>query len=82
MSLGFVRMLLCVSVMQSSGGVSWLLKILLCIFLGFFSYICLYLDMAFLIQSLVYFVVIARACEFVVLAIVAIVTSHSCWRVS
>ena len=54
-------MLLFVSVMQSSGGVSWLLTIFLCIFFGFFSYSCLYLDIAFLIQSQVYFVVIARA---------------------
>ena len=36
--------------------------------------------MVFLIQSLVYFVVIARAWKFDVLAIVAIVMSHSCWR--
>ena len=36
----------------------------------------------FFTHSLVYFVVIVRACLFVVLAIVAIVMSHSCWRLS
>ena len=77
-----MSMLLNLSMIQSSGGVSWLLKIFLCIRFGFFSYICLYLDMAFFTHSLVYFVVIVRACLFVVLAIVAIVMSHSCWRLS
>ena len=43
-------------------------------------YSCLYLDIAFLIQSRVYFVVIAQAWEFVVLAIFAMFMSHSCWR--
>ena len=78
MSNGFVSMLLYLSVIQSSGGVSWLLKIFLCIRFGFFSYSCLYLDMAFFIQSWVNFVVIARACVLAVLASAAIVTSHSC----
>ena len=50
----------------------------LCIFFGFFSYSCLYLDIVFLIQSLVYFVVISRAGEFDVLAVVAMLMSHSC----
>ena len=36
MSNGFVSMLLYLSVMQSSGGVSWLLKIFLCIFFWVF----------------------------------------------
>ena len=62
MSNGFVSMLLYLSEIQSRGGVSWLLKIFLCICFGFFSYNCLYLDMAFLIQSWVNFVVIARSC--------------------
>ena len=48
-------------------------------FLGFFSYICMYLDMAFLIHSWVYFVVIVRACIFTILAIFARFLSHSCW---
>ena len=61
MFAGFVSILLCSAVIQSIGGVSWFLNILLFIFLGFFSYICLNLDMAFLIQSCVYFVVILRA---------------------
>ena len=47
MSTGFVSMLLCSSVMQSSGGVSWFLKTLLLIFFGLFSYNYLYLDMIF-----------------------------------
>ena len=36
----------------------------------------------FFTHSFVYFVVIVRACLFVVLAIVAIVMSHSCWMLS
>ena len=63
---------------QSRGGVSWLLKTFFCIRFGFFSYNCLYLDMDFLIQSWVNFVVIARAWVLAVFAIAAIVTSHSC----
>ena len=47
-----------------------------------FLYSCLYLAMAFLIQSRVNFVVIVRAWVFAVLAIAAIVTSHSCWSIS
>ncbi len=78
MSDGFVSMLLYLSVMQSSGGVSWLLKTFLCILFGFFSYSCLYLAMAFLMQSWVNFVVIARAWVLAILGIAAIVTSHSC----
>ena len=61
MSNGFVSMLLYMSVIQSSGGVSWLLKTFLCILFEIFSNICLYLDMDFLMQSWVNFVVIARA---------------------
>ena len=48
----------------------------------FFSYSCLYLDMVFLIQSRVNFMVIVRAWVFAVLATVAIVMNHSCWRIS
>ena len=79
MSTGFVSMLLCSSVMQSSGGVSWFLKTLLLIFFGFFSYNFLFLDMAFFMHSWVYFVVIFRACIFAVLAIWASDFIHSCW---
>src|SRR5450631_4044720 len=55
MSTGFVSMLLCSSVMQSSGGVSWFLKTFLLIFFGFFSYNCLYLDMVFFMYSFLFF---------------------------
>ena len=73
-----MSILLNMSLIQSRGGESWLLKIFLCIRFGFFSYICLYLEIVFCTHSLVWFVVIMRACLFVVLAIVANVMSHSC----
>ena len=57
--------------MQSSGGVSKFLNTFLLIFIGFFSYSCLYLDIAFLIHSFVYLVVIFWASLLVVLASVA-----------
>ena len=79
MSIGFVTMILCSLLIQSSGGTSWFLKTFLLIFFGFFSYSCLYLDMAFLMHSWVYFVVILRACLFAFLAICAMVVIHSCW---
>ena len=83
MSVGFVMsMLLQLSVIQSSGGVSWLLNFFYVFVLDFFSYSCLHLDMTFLMQSRVNFVVIVRAWVFVVLAIAAIVMGHSCWRSS
>ena len=47
MSMGFVTMLLCSSVMQSSEGVFWFLKAILLIFLGLFPYKSLYLNIAF-----------------------------------
>jgi hypothetical protein len=78
MSTGFVIILLWSSVMQFSGGISWFFNTLLLIFLGLFSYSCLYLDMAFLIHSWVYFVVIFRVCVFAVLAILANIFIHSC----
>ena len=56
-SYGLVRMLLFRSIMQSSGGVSRFLNTFLFIFLELISYNCLYLDMVFLIHSLVYLVV-------------------------
>ena len=62
---------------QSKGGVSRFLKIFLLIFFGFFSYSCLYLDIAFLMHSWVYFVMILRTFMFAVLAILATVFIHS-----
>ena len=62
-------MLLFTFVMQSNGGVFWFLKTLLLIFLGFFPYSNMYLDMVFLIHSWVYFVVLLRACICAILAI-------------
>ena len=61
MSSGLVRILLLRSIIQSRGGISRFLKTFLFIFLGPISYSCLYLEMAFLIQSLVYLVVIFLA---------------------
>ena len=71
MSSGLVRMLLFRSVMQSNGGVSTFLRTFLFIFFGLISYICLYLEMAFLMHSFVCSVVIFLACLFAVLASVA-----------
>ena len=76
-SSGLVRMLLFRSVMQSNGGVSRFLNTFLFILLGLVSYNCLYLNMAFLIHSLVYLVVIFLACMFAVLANVANSFIHS-----
>ena len=70
-SSGLVRMLLFQSVIQSSGRVSRFLKNLLFIYFGLISYSCLYLEMAFLIHSFVYLVVIFLACVFTTLANVA-----------
>ena len=75
-----MSMLLYWPVLQSSGGVFWLLKIFCVFVLDLFLYSCLYLDMTFLTQSRVYFVVIVWAWVFCVLAIFAIVMKHSCWR--
>ena len=58
MSSGFVSMLLFLSLMQSSGGVSKFLNTFLLTFFRLFSYSCLYLDIAFLIHSFLYLVVI------------------------
>jgi hypothetical protein len=78
MSSGLVSMLLFLSIMQSNGGVSWFLKTFLFIFLGLFSYSCLYFVIAFLMHSCVYFVVILRACLFAFLPSSAKVLIHSC----
>ena len=72
-----VRMLLFRSVMQSNDGVSRFLNTFLFILLGLVSYNFLYLNMAFLIHSLVYLVVIFLACMFAVLANVANSFIHS-----
>ena len=71
MSSGLVKMLLFLSVMQSNGGVSKILKTFLFIFFGLISYSFLYLEMDFLIHSFVYLVVIFLACVFAILANVA-----------
>ena len=63
--------------MQSNGGVSRFLNTFLFIYSGLISYNCLYLDMAFLIHSLVYLMVIFLACMFAVLANVANSFIHS-----
>jgi hypothetical protein len=73
-SSGLVRILFCLSVMESRGEVSECLKTFLFIFLGFFSYICRYFDIAFRIQFLVYFVVIFLASLLAVFAIAAMVS--------
>ena len=72
-----IKMLLFRSIMQSNDGVSRFLNTFLFIFLELISYNCLYLDMAFLIHSLVYLVVIFLACMFAVLANVANSFIHS-----
>ena len=75
---GLVRMLLFLSMIQSSGGVSWFLKIFLFIFFGLVSYSCLYFDMAFLMLSKVCFVVILRTWVLAGLARLANVLIMSC----
>ena len=70
-------MLLFLSIMQSSGGVSRFLKTFLFIFFGLLSYNCLYLEMAFLIHSFVYLMVIFLAFVFAILANIASSFIHS-----
>ena len=70
-SYGLVNMLLFWLAMQLNGGVLKFLNILLFIFGGLISYSFLYLDMAILMHSLVYLVMIFLACVFGVLASVA-----------
>ena len=72
-----VNTLLDLSVMQSNGGDSVFLKTRLCILFGVMSYVCLYFDMAFLILSFVYVVVIFLASLLAFLAIVVRVCIHS-----
>ena len=76
-SSGLVRMLFCLSVMESRGEVSECFKTFLFIFLGVFSYIWRYFDTTFRIQFLVYFVVIFLTSLLVVFAITAMVSIHS-----
>jgi hypothetical protein len=61
MSSGLVKILLCLSVNESSGDVSLFMKTCRLIFLGLISYSCWYLEMAFWTHFLVYLVVRARA---------------------
>ena len=77
MSYGLVKMLLFWSIIQSNGGVSRFLNTFLFIFLELISYSCLYLDMAFLIHSFVYLVVIFLACVSPILVNVASSFIHS-----
>ena len=71
-----VKMLFCLSIIESKGDVSKFLKTFLFTFLGLFSYSCLYFDIAFSIHSLVYFVVMSLASFLAVFAIVAISSIH------
>ena len=68
--------------MQSSGWVLLFLKIFWWIFLGLLSYNCLYFEMAFRMQSLLYLVVIFRASMFDVSAMFVILVIHSSTIVS
>ena len=76
-SSGLVRILFCLSVMESRGEVSECLKTFRFIFWGLFSYIWRYLDTAFRMQSLVNFVVIFLASLLAVFARIAMVLIHS-----
>ena len=75
-SFGLVRILLFRSVMQSNGGISRFLNTFL-LFWRLISYNFLYLDMDFLMHSLVYLVVIFLACIFSILATIASSFIHS-----
>ena len=81
-SSGFVMMSPLWFRMQSSGWVVLFLKTFWWIFLGLLSYSCLYFEMAFLMHSLLYLVVILRASLFAVRAMVAILVIHSSTSVS
>ena len=63
--------------MQSSGGVSKFLNTFMLTIFGLFSHSCLYLDIAFLIHSFVYLVVIFWASLLVVLARITKFLIHS-----
>ena len=77
MSSGLVSILFCLSMMESRGEVSEFLKTFRFIFLGLFSYIYRYFEMAFRMQSLVYFAEIFLASLFALFAMVAMVSIHS-----
>ena len=77
MSSGLVRMLLYLSIMQSSGGDSFSFKIFLLIFLGFLSYNCWYLDMDFFICFNEYYVVIFRASFLAIFTLLARSSIHA-----
>ena len=70
-SLGLVRILFCLSMMESRGEVSKFLKNFLFLFLGLFSYIWRYFETALWMQSLLYFVVIILA------SLLALISIHS-----
>ena len=76
MSSGLVRILLYLSIRQSSGGASVILKTFLFSFLGFFSYNCRYFDMVFLICFNKYCVVIFRASFLDIFALLAKSSIH------
>ena len=76
-SSGFVMMSPFGFSMQSSGWVLLFLKTFWWIFFGLLSYSCRYFEMAFLMHSLLYLVVILRASLFAMHAMVAILVIHS-----
>ena len=63
--------------MQPSGWILLFLKTFWWIFFGLLSYSCRYFEMAFLMHSLLYVVVILRASLFAVRAMVATLVIHS-----
>ena len=73
-SSGLVKMLFCLSTIESRGDVLEFLKTIMFTFLGIFSYNCLYFDIAFDIHYLVYFVVMFLACFLAVFAM-----AEPCW---
>ena len=81
-SSGFVMMSPFWFRMQSSGYILLFLKTFWWIFLGLLSYNFLYFEMAFLMHSLLYFVVILQASLFAMHAMVAILVIHSSTNVS
>ena len=81
-SSGLVRILFCLSMIESRGEVAEFLKTFLFIFLGFFSYIWRYFDIVLRIQALVYFVVIFLASLLAVFAIATMTSIHSFGMVS
>ena len=79
-SFGFVMMSPFWFKMQSSGWVLLFLMTFWWIFFGLLSYSCLYFEMAFLMHSLLYLVVIFWASLFAVRTMVAMLVIH--WSIS